>query len=79
MTSDDDGYSRSEVKRLEGWLSFPEAAEVLGVSKQMIHKMVFSSGLFNLETEVRSVGDRPIYVVDEKKVRALKATRKAHI
>lgn len=67
----DDGYS--EVPRLEGWLTFPEAADELGVTKQMVHKMAFGSK--PVLRIVRRVGDKPIYVVDEKEVLALKKRR----
>lgn len=72
MTSDEGGYS--EVPRLEGWLTFPEAGDRLNVSKQMIHKMAF--GPKRLLLTVRRVGDKPIYVVEEKEVNALVESRK---
>ena len=32
-----------DVRQLEGWVTFPEAAEALGISKQGMHKLVFES------------------------------------
>lgn len=69
--TDDGGYS--EVPRLEGWITFPEAAEILSVTKQMIHKMAF--GPKPVLRIVRRVGDKPIYVVDETEVLTLKKRR----
>lgn len=71
MTSDEGGYY--EVPRLEGWLTFPEAATVLDVTKQMVHKMAF--GRNPLLTTVRRIGEKPIYVVEEKEVCALRKRR----
>lgn len=71
MTSDEGDYY--EVPRLEGWLTFPEAAAILDVSKQMVHKMAF--GRRPLLLTVRRVGDKPIYVVKEEEVRALHTRR----
>lgn len=73
--TNDDGNSRSEIPKLEGWLSFPEAAEELGLSKQMVHKMVFVLGIFDIAKDVRSIGEKPIYVVRESKVLDLKEKR----
>lgn len=74
MTESDEGGYVS-IPRLEGWLTFPEAGELLGVTKQMVHKLVFKSKVFDLRTDLRTVGDRPIYIVKEEKVRALKERR----
>lgn len=67
-------YSR-RVPKLKGWLTFPEAGTILGVSKQMIHKMAFLTEPPVLKT-VRSIGDRPIYIVSEEEVMTLKKSRK---
>lgn len=71
----DDGVSYLEIPRLEGWLSVPEAAFALGVSKQMIHKMIHSLNVFNCERDVRKVGDKPMYLVRESAVEALRKSR----
>lgn len=75
MSPDDYEVSRMGVPKLEDWLTFPDAGRILGVSKQMIHKMVFTLGLFDVKNDIRSVGEKPIYVVREKAVLALKEKR----
>lgn len=71
----DDGVSYTEIPRLEDWLSIPEAAFELGVSKQMIHKMIHSLKVFNSDRDVRKVGEKPMYLVRESAVEALKKSR----
>lgn len=75
MASAEGGYS--EIPRLEGWLTFPEAGEILDVTKQMVHKMAF--GRRRLLLTVRRVGDKPIYVVKEEEVLALKLRREQEL
>lgn len=75
MTSDDGGFSRTEIPELEGWLTFPQAGRVLKVSKQMIHKMVFALRLFDTSKDVRRVGDKPIYLVREQTILAHKKSK----
>lgn len=64
----------SEAPRLNDWITLPEAAEVLGISKQAVHKMA-SAG--DIKT-IHLIGNRPVYVVAEAEIRAL-ATRRAEI
>jgi hypothetical protein len=59
----------NEVLPLEGWLTFPEVAEKLGVTNQAVHKKVFGSG--DSFPEVRSVGDKPLYVLPTSVVNRL--------
>lgn len=75
MTSEDEGFSRTEIPKLKDWMTFPEAARALGISKQMIHKMVFILDLFDVSEDVRKIGEKPIYVVRETAVLALKEER----
>ena len=72
----DDGVSYQEIQKLEGWLSIPEAAYELGLSKQMIHKMI-SNDIFNIIDDVRKIGEKPMYIVRESAVAALKKSRQA--
>lgn len=62
------------VKRLEGWLSFEEAGAELGYSKQGMHRLVFESAHcpFNHDTDVRGVGGRPLMLLREEAVMAVK-------
>lgn len=67
-----DEGSSYEVPRLEGWLTFPEAGEVLGISKQMVHKLAFPASGKSAFSTVRAVGDRPMYLVKEEEVEEYK-------
>jgi hypothetical protein len=68
----------TEVGKLPGWLTMPEAGEILGVTKQMVHSLVFnaSPSPFDKESEVRHVGDKPVYLLSEDAVRRVAAERK---
>jgi hypothetical protein len=63
-----------EVPRLEGWLTFPEAAGMPGVSNQGLHKMVFEARRFRVD-DVRAVGTRPTFLWRAAAVNAEKAVR----
>jgi hypothetical protein len=63
-----------EIKRLEGWLTFPEAARYLGISPQALHKMVWESHEFP-QADLRAVGDRPTYLIRTAAVRRRHAAR----
>jgi len=67
--------SIDSVKRLEGWLSFKEAGKELGYSKQGMHRLIFESprSPFNVDADVRGVGERPLMLVREEAVMAIKA------
>lgn len=62
----------NEVLPLEGWMTFPEVAKLLGVTNQAVHKMVFEGDHF---PGVRSVGEKPLYVVPRAEVAALEQKR----
>lgn len=72
----DEGISYTEIPRLEDWLSIPEAADKLGVSKQMIHKMIHSLNVFDLTKDVRKIGEKPMYILREAAVESLKESRR---
>ena len=63
--------SRFDVPPLEGWTTISEAAELLGVTRQAVHKMIFDRKL----KSVRRLGSvlKPIYVVRTAEV--LKAVK----
>jgi len=67
----------TSVKRLEGWMTFAEAGEILGLQKQGVHRAVFDSSFtsFNVDDDVRGVGEKPIMLVREEAVWAEKARR----
>jgi predicted site-specific integrase-resolvase len=52
------------VPVLEGWLTAVEVAEVLGISRQSVARMM-TEGVFRT---LRQVGDRPLYVVRVEEV-----------
>lgn len=60
----------SDFPKLAGWLTFPEAGAVLGVSKQAVHKMAEQN---ELQT-VHCVGEK-LYVVSEEEIRKLQGVR----
>lgn len=53
-----------DAPKLEGWLTLPEVAAALGVTKQMVHKMEFDT--------LRVVGDRAAYIVRESEVATIR-------
>lgn len=67
--------NREDVKKLETWMTIPEAIEVLGVTKQAIHKMLWEQNLF-LDNEVRQIGASPIYLLDAVAVYELRDIRR---
>src|SRR2546430_2363621 len=58
------------VKKLEGRATFQEAADRLGYTKQGVHRLVWQSpnNPFNPDTDIRTVGDRPLLLVRIAKV-----------
>jgi hypothetical protein len=67
------------IKPLEDWLTLEEAAQILGLSKQGMHAMVWNSMQFSFDNDVRAVGSRPTYVLRETAVLAKKAEREAAV
>jgi hypothetical protein len=69
------------VSRLEGWITLTVAGERLGLSRWMVHKMSDVTGLADDEEPVlktvRFVGvaSRPVYIVREAEVDALRRDR----
>lgn len=64
-----------EVRRLEGWMTFQEAADALGYTKQGFHRLVFHSPFspFNPDEDIRGVGDRPLMIIRTAAVEAARA------
>lgn len=57
-----------EVKQLPGWVTFPEAAEKLGMSKQGLHKLVFGSPnkpFTSEEVKRLGTGPKPVYLLKQ--------------
>lgn len=65
----------SQVPSLEGYVTFPQTAEILGVSKQGVHAMVFRFNVFG--DAVRKVGDQPTYLLRLADVRRVARARAA--
>jgi len=52
-----------EFQQLEGWTAVSDAASILSVSRQAVHKML-NSGIFSSE-DVRKIGSglKPVYII----------------
>jgi len=72
--------SVTAVKRLEGWMTVGEAADQLGYSKQGLHRLIFESpnNPFDLERDVRGVGDKPLILLRDSAVFAVSARIRPH-
>lgn len=74
-----------EAPRLVGWISLPDAADLLGVSSQAVHKMTRDKGplvgcvrrIELPEHEATRADRRTLLVLEEAMVRRLKAQRDA--
>jgi hypothetical protein len=62
-----------QVPVLEGWITLPEAAEDLGISRARVHQMAQEEKL----TTVSQLGRRPVYIVREVEIRRIKEERQA--
>lgn len=62
------------VPALEGWLSAVEVARAVGLSRQSVARMM-ADGVFRT---LRSVGERPLYIVREEEVNALQELREEY-
>lgn len=51
-----------EIRRLEGWLTLVEAADILNITKQGMHRRVFETNMYNLD-DLRKIGSKPIYLI----------------
>ena len=61
----------ADLPVLAGWLTFPEAARALGVSRQRFYQMVEEG---KITTAVR-VGPRPYHLVEEQEIDKLRGQR----
>jgi hypothetical protein len=43
------------INRLTDWVTFYQVKIALGLSKQGVHRLIFDSGLFNVDTDVCAV------------------------
>jgi hypothetical protein len=59
------------AKPLEGWLIAEQAAQILGLTKQSVHNLIRNGEFQN----VRYVGFKPTYLLEETEVRKLKRIR----
>lgn len=58
---------------LEGWITLTDAAELLGISKQAVHKMVTSHKI----TTLHKIGRKPLYIMREAEITRLRELRRA--
>lgn len=63
--------SLSDVPEMEGWLTLPEAAAELGISRTRTADMVREGKI----TTCMRLGRRPYFVVREVEIRQIKADR----
>jgi len=61
----------NEIPYLEGWLTGPQIAQALGLTRQSVHKMMLD-GTFQT---IHAVGDKPVYVVALKEVQTIAQQR----
>lgn len=66
------------VKKLEGWMTFHEAGQLLGVSRQGFHKMIEKQQLIPLDS-IREIGDKTSYIVRTEAVLELKRIREEFV
>ncbi len=66
-----------EIPRLEGWWTLDEAGAHLGLTRNGMAFMVFSSQRFNFEHDVRVVGTQNVYLLRITAVEAVKSHRDA--
>jgi hypothetical protein len=65
----------ADVKPLECWVTTTEAEQILGVSRQAIHKMMWEQDLF-IPDEIRRIGlKKPTYLLDAVAVYDIKKMR----
>lgn len=63
--------SRFEFPELEGWKTVSQIADMLGISRQAVHKMLPTDALD--EDSVRQIGSglKPVYLVRNSAVQSL--------
>lgn len=63
-----------DIPVLDVYMSFPDAAALLNISKQAFHKLVFSADAF-APSELMQFGDKPAYGVSRAAVEKLAIRR----
>lgn len=63
-----------DAPRLPGWLTLPEVAELLGVTKQAVHKFIEAGQLSSLH-QIKSARGSAVFLLEESEVQAFKARR----
>ena len=71
-----------DVPRLSGWVTSEETAAILGVTKQMVHRLI-RNGKLKSTHRVGGIGGpveregnaKPVYIISETEVYGLKAER----
>lgn len=61
----------SNIPPLADWLTGPQVAKALGLTRQSVHKMMLD-GTFK---SIHAVGEKPVYVVSLKEVQAIAKQR----
>lgn len=63
----------SNIPPLADWLTGPQVAKALGLTRQSVHKMMLD-GTFE---SVHAVGEKPVYVVSLKEVQKVAQQRQS--
>lgn len=69
-----------EVKQLDGWVTLPEAADELGMSKQGVHKLVFDSPnrpFTSEEVKKLGAGPKPVFLLKRSALDRVRDARAA--
>lgn len=64
----------NDIPLLEGYMSFPDAAAFLNISKQAFHKLVFNADVF-APSDLMRFGEKPAYGVHRSAVEKLAVRR----
>lgn len=64
-----------QLPELEGWVSFPDAAEEIGISRQRLFQLAEKESPVVIETAMRVGRNRPVYVMRQAEVDELKRRR----
>lgn len=65
--------NKDAIPELEGWITTTDAAGILGVSKQAIHKMIDAGKI----STSRKIGKKPLYVMREEEISKIHEDKEA--
>lgn len=76
-----------EIKQLEGWVTFPDAAAILGMTRYGIGYIVWKARVFDFDNDIRVVGSGgaatggggKMFVIRQTALMAVKKSRDAGV